>query len=45
MIESLRMMDGVIILFDDGKCALYSSFLLHSFISQAEEFHEEDSLE
>ena len=30
-----RLVDGVIISFDDGKCALYSAFLLHAFFDQA----------
>jgi hypothetical protein len=35
---------GVVITFDDGKRALYSSDLLHGSFPQAEELKETDSL-
>jgi hypothetical protein len=35
---------GVVIAFDDGKCALYSSDLLHGTFPQAEELKETDWL-
>jgi hypothetical protein len=37
IIEALRMKDGVIITFSDGKCALYSATLLHSMLPNADE--------
>jgi hypothetical protein len=36
IIEAERMEDGVIITFDDGKCAVYSTSLLHDTLPQAE---------
>jgi hypothetical protein len=38
-----RFRRGVVIAFDDGKCALYSSDLLHGTFPQAEEWKETDS--
>jgi hypothetical protein len=35
-IDKLR--DGIIVMFDDGKCALYSASLLHATLPQAHEF-------
>jgi hypothetical protein len=35
-----RFRRGVVIAFDDGKCALYSSDLLHGTFPQAEELKE-----
>jgi hypothetical protein len=37
-----RFRRGVVIAFDDGKCALYSSDLLHGTFPQAEELEETD---
>ena len=37
-----RLKTGVIITFEDGKCALYSAALLHSVLSQAEELMDSD---
>jgi hypothetical protein len=37
VIYAERLNGGVIITFDDGKCALYSASLLHVTFSQAEE--------
>jgi hypothetical protein len=32
-----RLEDGVVITFDDGRCAIYSSALLHRSLAQAKE--------
>jgi hypothetical protein len=37
IIEALRMRDGVIITFVDGKCALYTSALLYAMFPNADE--------
>lgn len=39
-----RFRTGVVIAFDNGKCALYSSDLLHGTFLQAEELKETDWL-
>jgi hypothetical protein len=39
-----RFRAGVVITFEDGKSALYSSDLLHGTFPQAEELKETDSL-
>jgi hypothetical protein len=41
--ETQRMDGGVIITFDDGKCAIYSAALLRATFSQAKEVKESDS--
>ena len=37
IIEALRMRDGVIITFVDGRCALYTAALLHAMFPNANE--------
>ena len=37
IIEALRMRDGVIITFVDGKCALYTAALLYAMFPNADE--------
>jgi len=37
IIEALRMSNGVIITFADGKCALYKAALLHAMFPNADE--------
>jgi hypothetical protein len=37
IIEALRMSDGVIITFADGRCALYTAALLHAMFPNADE--------
>ena len=37
IIEALRMRDGVIITFVDGKCALYTAALLYAMFPSADE--------
>ena len=37
-----RLNGGVIITFDDGKCAVYSAALLHATLPQAEQVFEPD---
>jgi hypothetical protein len=37
-----RLNGGVIITFDDGKCAVYSASLLHVILPQAEEVNDID---
>ena len=39
VIEAQRLKSGVIITFDDGKCAVYSNSLLYASLHQAEELH------
>ena len=36
------MNDGIVIRFDDGKCAFYSSAILYGALSQCEELDELD---
>lgn len=40
IIYAERLGGGVIITFDDGKCAVYSALLLHDTFSRAEEIGE-----
>ncbi len=40
--DAQRMTDGVIISFEDGKCAFYSAALLYEAIDQAEPFREDE---
>jgi hypothetical protein len=42
IIYAERLGDGVIVAFEDGKTAIYSSSLLRSFFSQAQELPPED---
>jgi hypothetical protein len=37
VIEALRLRDGVVITFEDGKCALYTSALLYEMFPNADE--------
>ncbi|HMH14710.1 MAG TPA: hypothetical protein VK578_16550 [Edaphobacter sp.] len=37
IIEALRMRDGVILTFEDGKCALYTVALLYAMFPNADE--------
>jgi hypothetical protein len=37
VIEALRLRDGVVITFEDGKCALYTASLLFAMFPQADE--------
>jgi len=37
IVEAERLDGGVLITFEDGKCARYSASLLHAMFSQAEE--------
>ena len=37
-----RVEDGVVITFEDGRCAIYSSALLRHFLAQAKEVAESD---
>jgi len=37
IISAERLSDGVVVAFDDGKCALFSASLLHATIPQAED--------
>jgi hypothetical protein len=41
IISADRFNDGLLITFDNGKCAFYSSVLLNAIFSQAEELKEE----
>lgn len=36
VVAAERIDDGVIITFDDGRCAVYSAALLYSFVGSAE---------
>lgn len=40
IVSADRLSGGVIIMFDDGKCALYSENLLRSVFPQAKELNE-----
>jgi hypothetical protein len=42
VIEAQRLSGGVIITFDDGKCAVFSAALLHATFSQAKEIKESE---
>jgi hypothetical protein len=42
VVSAERLEKGVIITFDDGKCALYSASLLHATFPQAEQVSEKD---
>jgi hypothetical protein len=37
-----RVEDGVVITFDDGRCAIYSSTLLRQYLAQAKEVADSD---
>ena len=37
IIEALRLRDGVVITFEDGKCALYTAALLFAMFPHADE--------
>jgi hypothetical protein len=37
IIEALRLRDGVVITFEDGKCALYTAALLYALFPKADE--------
>lgn len=40
-----RLPDGVVIMFNDGRCALYSATLLYAMFSRATELNELDDEE
>ena len=40
-----RLSDGVVVAFDDGRCALYSSRLLYETFHDAEPIDDSDSME
>jgi hypothetical protein len=44
IIDVERVDGGIIITFDDGKCAVYSASLLRAIFSKADEFNESDFL-
>jgi len=37
VIEALRLRDGVVITFEDGKCAVYTAALLYAMFPNADE--------
>jgi len=37
IIEALRMLDGILITFEDGKCALYTADFLYAMFPNADE--------
>jgi hypothetical protein len=43
IIEALRLRDGVVITFEDGKCALYTSAVLYALFSKADELIQDTS--
>jgi hypothetical protein len=43
IIEALRLSDGVVITFEDGKCGLYSAALLYSVFPKADEVIQDTS--
>jgi hypothetical protein len=42
IVSADRFNDGLLITFDDGRCAFYPSALLNAVFSQAEEFKENE---
>lgn len=42
IISADRTSNGIIVTFEDGKCALYSTTLLHAMFSQAQELLDSD---
>jgi hypothetical protein len=43
IIEALRLRDGVVITFEDGKCALYTAALLYTVFPKADELIQDTS--
>ena len=43
IIEALRLRDGVLITFVDGKCALYTAALLYAMFPNADELIQDTS--
>jgi hypothetical protein len=43
ILEALRMRDGVIITFEDGKCALYAAALLYAMFPNSDELIQDTS--
>ena len=40
IVAAEKLNDGVVIKFDDGQCAFYSTLLLHTLLAQAEALDE-----
>ena len=43
IIEALRLRDGVVITFEDGKCVLYAAALLYAMFPDADELNQDMS--
>ena len=41
IVEALRLKDGVVITFEDGRCAVYSTALLYATLPKAHELTED----
>jgi hypothetical protein len=43
IVEALRLRDGVLITFEDGKCAIYSAALLYAVFPKPDELTDDES--